>query len=191
MRLLPRYRNALFVALTGGGVLLSLPAQATTINFSATLVSGSCTFSLDKSTLSLGTVAALNLVPNQLQALQPFTLYIQDCRPPGSSPDLSLNILNLGAGITQDGKWLYRSAASSTSSGVGVMVVQSATPPDYAQQELRPGEAGSIVASGPGQGVSGLALPFYAGVSCGGSTGCATVQPGTLTASVLFFIGYN
>lgn len=86
MHLPKRYLNAF---ITGGVVIMlsviSASAQAVTINLSATLIESTCTFSLDKSTLDLGTLQQAQLLPSTLLAAQPFVLSVRDCNAVGYS----------------------------------------------------------------------------------------------------------
>ncbi|WP_114194426.1 fimbrial protein [Edaphovirga cremea] len=164
------------------------PLQALVLNFSATLTPGTCTFSLDKSTLVLGSLSLSQLQPATLLVTRPFTLIVQDC----SGTDASLTpVVNVsGDGITRDSKWLFRSGDSSAS-GVGVMLVNKSTPPSYSDTEIKNGDG--IPLAGVGVDPLNQNLTFYAGVTCGGSSGCASAQlgAGTLTARVLFNLAYR
>ncbi|MFC0227965.1 fimbrial protein [Serratia aquatilis] len=167
--------------------LFSLGAQAVTLNFSASIVQGTCTLSLDKSVLPLGEVPQASLRSGVLTNLQPFTLRAENCvgvTGNAQQPGIAL----LGAGATQDGKWLFRSS-DSTAGGAGVMVVQGATSPSYAATEVKSGDFFPLAAVG--QAPTDQALPFFAGVSCGGSAGCATARPGAVTANLMFVFAYR
>ncbi len=167
--------------------LASMASQAVTLNFSASLVQGTCSLSLDKSVLPLGTLSPSSLRNGVLTNVQPFTLTVGNCSGlTGGSlqPVITVN----GDGSTQDGKWLFRTSGSNVG-GAGVMVVQSATLPTYANTEVKSGDYFPLAAVG--QIPVNKQLPFFAGVSCGGSSGCATVQPGTLTANIMFAFTYR
>jgi len=177
------HKALLLLALSLG----SLAAQAVTLNFSASIVQGTCSLSLNKSVLPLGAVPQASLRSGSLVNLQPFSLKADNCSGvAGGSQQPVITVL--GAGGTQDGKWLFRSS-DSTATGAGVMLVQGATSPTYAATEVKPGD--SFPLAGVGQAPSNLELPFFAGVSCGGSTGCATVKPGALAANVMFIFAYR
>ncbi|WP_024530073.1 fimbrial protein [Serratia fonticola] len=168
-------------------VLSSHGTNAVTLNFSASIMQGTCSLNLDKSVLPLGSVSQFGLVNGVLSNLQPFTLTADNCigvAGGGQQP----GVIVLGAGSLQDGKWLFRSSDSDVG-GAGVMVVQSATVPNYASSEVQNGTFFPL--AGVGLAPVNQQLPFYAGVSCGGSSGCATVKAGTLTASLMFVFAYR
>ena len=54
MRSAQRYLKTVLAAVLAGGGAVSAPVQAVTLDFSAVLTNGTCTLSLDKSTLPLG-----------------------------------------------------------------------------------------------------------------------------------------
>lgn len=184
MHLAPVYRKATALLVLAGSCLLSAPVPAVTINFSAVLTDGTCTLSLDKSTLPLGTLSQAQLRPGQLNVQQPFTLFVQDCTSGGS---LTPQVTITGNGVTQDNKWLFRNAGSAE--GVGIVVIQSATVPAYSQPEVKDGTI--ITLANVGQIPANQALTFYAGASCGGSTGCASTGMGGVTASLMFTFAYQ
>lgn len=168
-------------------VLGSVSAQAVTLNFSAVLNPGTCTFSLDKSTLALDSINLAQLTPSTLQVAQPFTLIVKDCS--GTDAILAPVIDISGDGLTQDGKWLFRSS-DSTASGIGVMLVKTDVTPGYGDLEVKDGDNIPLAAAGvnpPDQNIK-----FYAGITCG-SLACASgsLSPGTLTARVLFNLAYR
>ena len=164
---------------------ISASVQAVTINFSATLIEGTCTFSLDKSTLDLGTLQQAQLTPSSLLAAQPFVLSVRDCDDVGNS---QLPVVNVtGAGVTQDGKWLFR-ASSSTATNVGVMLVKTNAPPSFSDTEVKNND--DIPLANRGTAPVDQDLTFYAGLTCGIAS-CASVTPGTLTAPILFQLAYR
>ncbi|KFK96915.1 MULTISPECIES: fimbrial protein [unclassified Serratia (in: enterobacteria)] len=181
-----RKKSFLLFALTLS-VLGCVSAQAVTLNFSAVLNPGTCTFSLDKSTLALDSIHLSQLTPSTLQVAQPFTLIVQDCR--GTDASLAPVVNVSGDGITQDGRWLFRSS-DSMASGMGVMLVKADVPPSYSATEVKDGDNIPLAAAGinpPDQNIK-----FYAGITCG-SLACASgsMRPGTLTARVLFNLAYR
>ncbi|AHG22651.2 hypothetical protein Z042_04320 [Chania multitudinisentens RB-25] len=187
-------RASLLVMLALSG-LISLPAQAdlvtppasVTINFSAVLNPGTCTFSLDKSTLALDSTHLTQLTPATLQAAQPVTLTVQDC----SGTDASLTpVVNVsGDGITRDTRWLFRSS-DSTASNVGIMLVKTNAPPSYSSTEVKNGD--DIPLAGMGVNPLDQNIMFYAGISCGGAECVSTPPtPGSLTARILFDLAYR
>lgn len=168
------------------GVIIST-AKAVTLNFSASIVQGTCSLSLDKSVLPLGEISQSRLRSGSLVNLQPVTLNASNCI--GASGGTQQPIITVtGPGLSQDGKWLFRSDDSDVG-GAGIMLVQSPTPPTYMDTEVKTGDAFPLAAIG--QAPVDTVLPFYAGISCGGKTGCATVKPGSLTAHIVFQFAYR
>ncbi|WP_421081365.1 fimbrial protein [Serratia fonticola] len=186
MRSAQRYLKAALAVVLAGGGAVSAPVQAVTLDFSAVLTNGTCTLSLDKSTLPLGVIAKSQLRPNQLVAPQPFTLSVQDCT--GSAGGSLKPVVTIaGTGTTQDSKWLFRNAGSAANTGI--LVIQSASVPDYSQPEVKNNSVLSL--ANPGQIPVNQTFTFYAGASCGGSTGCATVATGDVTATLMFTFLYQ
>lgn len=186
MRSAQRYLKATLAVVLAGGGAVSAPAQAVTLDFSAVLTDGTCTLSLDKSTLPLGVIAKSQLRPNQLVAPQPFTLSVHDCT--GSAGGSLTPVVTIGGtGATQDGKWLFHNARSAANTGI--MVIQSGSVPDYSQSEVKNNSVLSLAP--PGQIPGNQTFTFYAGASCGGSTGCATVTTGDVTATLMFTFLYQ
>lgn len=186
MHLLKHCLNTFIVGSVVSTLLaISVPAHAVTINFTATLIEGTCAFSLDKSTLDLGTLQQAQLTPSSLLAAQPFVLSVRDCNAVGNS---QLPVVNVtGEGITQDGKWLFRSALS-TATNVGVMLVKTNAPPSYSDTEVKNGD--DIPLANRGEAPVDQDLTFYAGFTCG-IENCTNVTPGTLTAPILFQLAYR
>ncbi len=183
---MPRYLKSILPVAFAGVLVVSTQVRAVTLNFSATLTDGTCTLSLDKSTLSLGTVYLSQLRPNSLAAPQPFVLSVQNCTGSGSST-LKPAVTVTGSGSFQDGKWLFRNTASTTNAGV--LVIQSVSVPDYSQPEVQ--NNGVISLGNLGDVPADQQLTFYAGASCGGSSGCASVTTGDLTATLMFTFAYQ
>ncbi|MFC0228351.1 fimbrial protein [Serratia aquatilis] len=166
--------------------LNSTNALAVTINFSALLIRGTCSFSLDKSLLPLGYVARTQLKPATLIAVQPFTLWVRDCN---LSIDGLLPVVSIsGEGVLQGGKWLFRSG-DSAAKNVGVMLVKSDVPPSYSEPEVKSGDTFPLAA----RGVNPVDQPlrFYAGMTCGADDTCAEAGLGLLTARVLFTLSFR
>ncbi|CAM4293848.1 fimbrial protein [Serratia silvae] len=181
------HRKALLVTLAIGAGFTNSTAQAVTLNFSATVVEGTCSLSLDKSVLQLNDTSQARLGSGVLINPQPFILKADNCSGvAGGSlqPVITVN----GDGVTQDGKWLFRSS-DSTAGGAGVILVQSSNTPSYSNTEVKPADAFPL--AGVGQIPVDKELPFFAGISCGGSTGCATVKTGTVTARITFTFAYR
>lgn len=178
-----KWISGLFLILS---VIYMPPAVAVTLNFSAILTDGTCEISVNKSVLSLGDVSASQLKANKMVAAQPFQLNIQNCVSVSASTAFSIKVS--GTGRVQDGKWLFGNS-NGAENGPGIMLVQSSTLPDYSNSEIRDG---STIAFGE-KGITppDQSLTFYAGVSCGGNTGCATVTPGTVSATVMFDLEYR
>lgn len=186
MHLTRNYRKAALTLTLAGFTLVAAPVQAVTLDFSALLTTGTCSLSLDKSSLPLGMIAPTDLLPNRLVAPQPFVLSIQDCTgaaAPGLKPIVNIT----GNGVTQDNKWLFRNAGSAA--GTGILVIQSDTLPDYSLPEIK---NDAVLALGSaGQMPVNQSYTFYAGVSCGGSIGCASVGTGDVTANLMFSFAWQ
>lgn len=180
-------KQALTIALVAGCGFLSSTAQAVTLNFSATIVQGTCSLSLDKSVLALNEVTQSVLTSGMLVNPQPFTLKAGNCRG-ASGGTLQPVVLVSGAGVLQDGKWLFRSA-ESTAGNTGVMLVAGNATPSYSDTAVKPDDTFPLAEVG--QAPLDKELPFFAGISCGGSTGCATVNPGMVTAHITFTFAYR
>lgn len=161
-------------------------AQAVIINFSAMLNPSTCTFSLDKGTLALGGIPRAALQPATLVAAQPFTLQVRDCS--GSDASLTPVVSVSGDGVSQGGKWLFRSS-ESTAAGVGIMLVKGDAPPNYNQTEVKNGD--DLTLADKGVVPLDQNLMFYAGMTCGTATTCATAGAGSLTARILFTLAYR
>lgn len=172
---------------TLGLFLVVPPTSAIILNFSATINEGTCTLSLDKSALSLGDISQNSLTAETLVSAEPFTLQVTDCQ--GSSVKGLVPIVKVtGTGVTQDNKWLFRQDTSS-SSGAGILVIQSNSVPNYSQSEVKNGATYPLAAGG--QTPLNQELSFYAGVSCGGNSGCSVVNTGVVTAKLLFEFNYQ
>ncbi|HDR2399030.1 TPA: type 1 fimbrial protein [Enterobacter bugandensis] len=168
------------------GVIYVSPVKAITLNFNAFLTDATCSLSLNKSSINLGTVKKNQLKPEQVVALQPFTLSVQQC---ANNPDSSLTptIIVKGAGVLQDNKWIFRNSGSAA--GVGVLVFQSDSIPAYSADEIK--DNSKIIAGNKGSNPSVNSLNFYAGLSCGGSAGCASSSAGDVVASLIFTFAYH
>lgn len=184
MRSARNFRNTLILSLAG---LLSTQAQAIDLNFSAVLLSGTCTFDLDKKTLSLGIIPLKEMLPSTLKGLQPLTLSVSSCT--GSVPGLTPVVHVSGEGINTAGKWLFRNSADSTASGMGVMLVKSDVPPNYSDREVRNGDTFPLATSGAV--AADQDLRFYAGLTCGDAGTCSTARSGKVTARIVFKLDFN
>lgn len=184
MRTTQRYRKSALAALIATSAVLSAPVQSVTLNFSAVLTDGTCTLSLDKSTLELGTITKSQLRAGQVVAPQPFVLSVQGCNGGGTS--LTPTVTVTGNGIYQDNKHLFRNAGSAA--GTGILVFLSNSVPEYNDQELRVGT--KIIVSPKGTVPADQEINFYAGVSCGGITGCDATGTGNVTANLMFSFSY-
>ena len=183
MRSAPRYLKTVLALVLTSGCVLSVPvlAQQLTLDFSAVLTNGTCTLSLDKSTLQLGAIGKSQLRANQFIAPQPFVLSVKDCT--GSAGGSLKPVVTIeGTGAIQDGKWLFRNAGSAA--GTGILVIQSTSLPGYSQSEVKNKSVLSL--ANAGQIPINQTFTFYAGASCGGSSGCASVATGDVTATLMF-----
>ena len=162
-------------------------AAPTQLRFSATLVEASCAISLSTDTLALGDVTVGDLVPNRLLQAKPFSLTVDSCTGNPQQFGLTPRIRVTGAGISQ-GKWLFRNGGSdAATAGVGVALYNVDSVPTYATPALQDGSMLSI--GSIGERPLGRTLTFYAGLSCGNT--CASIQPGRVSATVLFDFIYQ
>lgn len=179
------YLRSVYAVFFFGSLLASAGVPAVTVNFSAKLTDGTCTVRLDKSTLSLGTVSPSQLQPDSLVTAQPFTVTVEQCTGLGRGtlrPALTVT----GPGGFTGGRYLFRDYSATTSAGV--LVIQSASSPDYSMTEVQNNSEISLAT--PGNVPRDQQLTFYAGVSCGGKDSCASVRPGTLSATLMFSFAY-
>lgn len=189
MRLARSCHNALktlcplWLLMTG---CFTTPAQAVTLNFSATLTTGTCTFSVDKSTVSMGVSSLSRMPASTLIKVQSFTLFVSGCV--GSDPVLTPVIHVTGDGFNQAGKWLFRSA-DSTSTGLGIMLVKGSGVPGYDSPEVKHDD--TIDLAPKGTVPADQNHTFYAGLTCGTATTCSSATPGTINARVLFALDYQ
>lgn len=186
MRSATTCRNALAATLLLAA-LHGAPLRAETLNFSAVLTPGTCAFSLDKSTLALGYVPLSHIAPSTLVAAQPFTLTVSDC---GGGTHMKTPAVKVsGAGITQDGKWLFRDTSfPSASVGVGIMLVKTDVPPVYAQAEVKNDATFPLDTSGSAP--EDHRMTFYAGLTCGSAATCASAKAGKVTARITFSLDF-
>lgn len=184
MRIMQCSRKSSLAALIAASAFLSAPVQSVTLDFSAVLVQGTCTISLDKSTLDLGTITKSQLRAGQVVAPQPFALTLQGCS--GGGPTLTPVVRVNGNEIFQDNKYLFRNAGSAE--GVGILLFISDTVPEYNDLSLMDGT--HIQVGFTGTTPAYKKINFYAGASCGGTTGCATTGTGNVTANVMFSFVY-
>lgn len=161
-------------------------AFATTLNFSATLTNVTCSISLDKSTLPLGNITISELQPEKLLKAQPFILSVRDCAGATGGSDTPIVMIR-GDGVSQDNKWLFRNAGSANN--VGIVVIKSDVPPSYSQPEIK--NETSLSLSSAGQIPADQTFTFYAGASCGGTSGCTSIGSGSVTASLYFTFEYQ
>ena len=162
-------------------------AQAVQLNFSATLMPGTCTFNLSQSTVDMGTLMINTFQPATLVAARPFTLSVTNCS--GTDVSLTPKVVITGDGLTQDGRWLFRASDSTTSNGIGVMLVKTETMPVYGTPEVKQND--TIDLAPQGVDPANQDISFYAGATCGNGTGCIAVGSGQLIARVLFSLDYR
>lgn len=167
-------------------MLMPGKASATILNFSARLTNVTCSISLDKSTLPLGNLTLGQLRPEQIINAQPFVLSVQNCAGSTGGTDTPIVMIR-GDGVRQDNKWLFRNSGSADK--VGILVIKSDTSPSYSQPEIANQTA--LPLSAAGQIPANQTFNFYAGVSCGGSSGCTNVGSGSVAASLYFTFEYQ
>ena len=159
-------------------------SMTTTLNFSAILSNATCSISLDKSALTLGDVSLGQLRKLKYVSAEPFKLSIRNCLPISSG---AYNVTISGSGNYQDGRWLFKNQASET--GVGIMIIQSDKKPGFSDKELKNGDI--IPVGQEGITPTDQDIEFYAGASCGDSSGCSTINLGGFSATVMFDLFYR
>ncbi len=166
---------------------MSPAAEAVTLNFEAKITKATCDISLSQTLLTLGTIPVRDLKSNTVTRTQSFTLNISNCQ--GIPAESQTSVIKItGEGELQGGKWLFRSAERSRAGSTGILLFQRSTEPVYSDREVKNGDEISLMQKGGAQIVD--KLPFYAGVSCGGDSGCASVKAGAVSATLIFDFVY-
>ncbi|NIF23458.1 hypothetical protein [Candidatus Pantoea multigeneris] len=178
--------NAVALMLLVLSGLYSTQTYAITLNFSATLVNGSCDFELDRPHVVLGgmPIQESSILPGTLVAAERVNLNVSNCS--GVDASLSPVIRVSGTGKTL-GKWAFRSN-TSTSENIGVMLVQTDTPPSYGSTAL--GNNDTVNLRTTGSTVPDQDVPFYVGAICGTPGTCAGLKAGTLAANIEFMLDF-
>ena len=185
-----RYRNRVWVTVFSLGALLPGPLQAgglLRLDFSAYLINGTCTLSLDNSTLPLDQVSTSTLRPRTLLNPRPFTLRVSDCTAVGKG--LKPVVTVTGRGEKQDGKFLFRQPDTGAAKNVGVVVFKTSKVPDYGNTEIANGYFFTL--DGAPVIPANQDHVFYAGVSCGGDAGCKNIGTGAVKAMLTFSVAYQ
>lgn len=182
---LPCCELLLILALVGGFVAPQR-SQAAIVDFSAQLTKGTCSLSLNKSTLALGTLPIGQFKPGQLLAPQPFVLSVQNCSGE-SGGSLIPTVTLTGNGVMQDNKWLFRNSGSAT--GVGFMVFLGNRIPEYGNTEMQNGTYMQLGAAG--EIPTDRKTTFYAAATCGAANFCDSMGTGNVTANLLFSFEYK
>ena len=187
MRLVSVYRNALLrTGLLSFLIFVSGPSQAITLNFSATLVEGTCDIALNPSNLALTPISLSQLEPVSLLSVAPFILSVQNCT--AGTPSLTPGVTISGLGQTNySGKWLFRSD-DSTASGVGVMLVAPGVTPEYGSPAIGNGDSIDLDVAGATPGDQ--SLEFHAGIACI-NAGCTATSAGAFSATITFEFNYR
>lgn len=167
-------------------ILLSLwmpYVQAERLNFSATIMPSTCTFSLSEGILDLGVLPLSSLKPQTLVAEKPFRLNVSNCS--GIKADLLPVVRVTGAGrMGRGGHWLFREA-DSTAENVGVVLINDS----HNRIEMKHGD--TIALGRPGLVPVDQSLSFYAGATCDGMKACTEIGAGTLLARITFSLEYQ
>lgn len=160
--------------------------QAERLNFSATIMPSTCTFSLSEGILDLGVLPLFSLKPQTLFAAKPFTLKVSNCSgiQAGLLPVVSIT----GDGkMSRGGRWFFR-AAGSTAKNVGVMLVNSSVMPGYSSTEVKSGD--TIALGQPGRVPANQNHSFYAGAMTD-EVRSDSIGAGTLIARITFSLEYQ
>lgn len=184
------YHNARNCATTLAGVMLSgilfaltTPAYAgsssTTVNFSATLVGGSCQISVDRSSITFSPVSSSTVIAAGVDGIDPqlFSMSFSGCDGWGLTPKVQIKGNTFTSGIP-----LFRNdnAASDYSQGYGVKLVQQGqTTAIENMDKLVVGTSDQQLNT-----LNGQVLNFEARLSCGNCTAGPSLKGGNMNATV-------
>lgn len=158
------------------------------LNFSATLVAGTCDITVTPTTIDWGTVSSSDIKQAGEVGVEPRTLAVNYARCTGYSiqPKLKVTGTILSAGIP-----LFTRTNGSTGDnalGYGVRLVSGSSP------ETALSDGDTVNVSLPGVALSeldGTQTPFQASLSCGNACSTSTLYGGTLNATVTFQFLYE
>lgn len=171
------------LALLAATALPSRQATAVILNFNGQLVNGTCDVELSQSRLDLMTFSRAEIQANRLTGAQPFKLMVRNCSMSGISDPV---IRVQGAGQTL-GKWAFRDFSSSAEN-IGVMLVNTDTPPSYSSAAIAHDE--TIALDESAGKILNQSLSFYAGLICGDASTCAQLKPGDIKATIEFRLDF-
>jgi len=181
-----RKTSLLLATLLLGGSAFQ-PVQADTLTFSARLMPGTCTFTLTRATVDLGTLMVGEFQPSTLVKPQLFALTVGNCS--GTDASLRPLVVITGDGAIQDGRWLFRASDSTASSGIGVMLVKTSVVPVYSDTEVRSNDVVYLAPTGVNPGNTNIY--FYAAATCGSGARCTNISSGQIIARVMFELDYR
>ncbi|MFC0226308.1 fimbrial protein [Serratia aquatilis] len=158
------------------------------LNFSATVVAGTCDISVSPTTIDWGTVSSSDIKQAGESGLEPRDLAVSyaSCAGYGIQPKLKVIGTTLSAGIP-----LFTRTSGNTDEsalGYGVRLVNKSSP----QTAL--GDGDMVNVGTPETLLSelnGTQTPFQASLSCGNGCSNSTLHGGTLNATVTFQFFYE
>ncbi|HDS5326014.1 fimbrial protein [Klebsiella aerogenes] len=175
-----------------GLIILSISKSFATninINFHGFIKPGSCDVDLDKPSLNLGdadyfTLKTGNILLNPTQ----FNVNISKCFLAKNTilrPAIQID----GEGFNASDKFIF-SSNDSSAKGIGVILYQGNSVPEYYDTSLKSGDY--IDLGGTGAIPEDSIIPFYVGVSCGSVTDCSSINvtPGKMVARIIFNYRY-
>lgn len=169
-----------------GFILLAFAGSAgTTVNFSATLVGGSCQISANQTSFTFPLVSSSTVIAAGTDGIDPqlFSISFSGCDGWGA-PKVQIKGNTFTSGIP-----LFRneSAASDYSKGYGVRLIQQG-------KTAAIGNMDKVVAGVPDQefsSLNGQELNFEARLSCGNCTPGPSLSGGNMNATVTFQFIYE
>lgn len=180
-----RIRPYIFSFILLSGVLAGFTSSAyagsagTTVNFSATLVGGSCQISVNRASITFSPVSSSTVIAAGTDGIDPqlFSMSFSGCDGWGLTPKIQIKGNTFTSGIP-----LFRNdnAASDYSKGYGVKLVQQG-------KTTALGDMAKVVAGTPDQQLSvlnGQTLNFEARLSCGNCTPGPSLSGGNMNATV-------
>ncbi len=180
-----RTRSTKLVGFMLSGMLFALTtsvyagSSSTTVNFSATLVGGSCQISVDRPSITFSPLSSSTVIAAGGDGIDPqlFSMTFSDCSGWGLTPKVQIKGNTFTSGIP-----LFRNdnAASDYSQGYGVKLVQQGQMAAIANMDkLIVGTADQQLNT-----LNGQTLNFEARLSCGNCTAGPSLKGGNMNATV-------
>lgn len=172
-----------------------LAANTATINFTGTIVAGTCDLT-GPGSVKLGNVNPSTLIDQAWYNtnMTKFTLVLSSCTGVGGG-NLTPKITMTGNPLPIAPSWKNVFKSSGTSTGFGVVVFDQAQDGDNNSGAIANGDSIDIPGYGPGKSIpaAGVTRDLWAGVACGTADACARnlLSAGTLVASLNFTFAYK